>query len=73
MRKLLTDYPLFESEYGKAAPFRLVSVLDYDGNKYCVIEFNGVEYSVKAGYLYRSRRKRHLRHSTFCRWFNKEP
>lgn len=72
MKQLLTDYPLFKEEYGRAGPFRLVTVKDYDGNKYCTIEYNGVEYSIKAGYLYRSRRRKALYHKTYCRWFNRK-
>lgn len=71
--KLLTDYPLFVEEYDKAGPFRLVTVLDYDADKYCVIEFDGEQYDVKRGYLYRSRRRVPVKHETMCRWFNKEP
>ncbi len=71
MKTLFTDYPLFECEYGKAAPLREVHVIGYDGNKYCTVKYNGEEYELKAGYLYRSRRKVSLKHNTLCRWFNK--
>lgn len=72
MKKLLTDYPLFEDEWNKVV-FRVVNVLNYDGNKYCDIEYDGNVYSIKRGYLYRSRRKRMVKHETMCRWFNKTP
>lgn len=51
-----TDYPFIE--LGDLpltnAPMRQVRVLSYDGNKYCMIEVEGVTASVKAGYLYPS-------------------
>jgi hypothetical protein len=71
--KLLTDYPLFPSESGKAGPFRIVTVIKYDGNKYCYVEYDGLLHAIKAGYLYRSRRKVMIKHETMCRWFNKKP
>ena len=52
MKRCYTDYPLFESEYGKEAPIREVIFLSYDGNKYCDILFDDQAFTVKAGYLY---------------------
>lgn len=68
-RQAYTDYPLFEEEYGKPAPMRLVQVVDYDFDKYCTVMYNGEKYEFKAGYLYRNRRKVTFKHNTLCRWF----
>ena len=48
-----TDYPLFESEYGKKAPVREVEVTKYDGDKYCIVEYGDNSFEVKLGYLYK--------------------
>lgn len=52
-RKAWTDYPFVElgDEPNQPAPWREVEVLSYDGNKYCQVKVDGVETSVKAGYL----------------------
>lgn len=54
--KAFTDYPfeeLGDEPYVKA-PVREVSVISFDGNKYCRILVDGFETEVKAGYLYTS-------------------
>jgi hypothetical protein len=65
--KAFTDYPLFDHEKGKAATLRPVRVVSFDNNKYCVIEFDGVLYSLKCGYVYRNRRMVRFRWSTWER------
>ena len=54
--KAWTDYPIVE--LGDAphveAPIREVEILSYDGDKYCRVLVDGVEKSIKAGYLYRA-------------------
>ena len=52
--KAWTDYPFVElgDIAGQKAPIREVVVLDYDGNKYCTVIVEGIESSVKSGYLY---------------------
>jgi len=50
-----TDYPFTElgDEPYKEAPIRQVTLLSFDGNKYCGVKFNNViRLEVKAGYLY---------------------
>ncbi len=50
-----TDYPFTElgdTPHDAGAPIREVTVLSYDGNKYCQITFNGIPLEVKVGYLY---------------------
>ena len=51
-----TDYPFKElgDEPYKPAPIRHVRVIGYDGNKYASIIVEGIESSVKWGYLYRN-------------------
>lgn len=53
--KAWTDYPIVElgDTPGKLAPVRECKVLDWDGDKYCHIEVEGVREHVKRGYLYR--------------------
>ncbi len=68
-----TDYPLFLYEYGFPAPVRKVTIINYDGNKYCRIIFDGVQYEVKKGYLWRTRRRVAYKHSTLERHFNRIP
>lgn len=71
--KAYTNYPLYPTEHGRSAKTRLVTIINYDGNKYCRIQFDDVEYEVKKGYLWRTRRKVSYKHSTLERHFNKVP
>lgn len=71
--KVRTDYPLYKHEYGKKAPIRVVTIVDYDANKYCKVMYDGETYSVKRGYLYVNSRKIAVSHQTLCRIFKKEP
>ena len=71
--KALTDYPLFPEEYGRAAPVRKVTIINYDGDKYCRVMFNGVQYEIKRGYLWRSSRRVCYKHDTLCRHFDRTP
>lgn len=52
--KAYTDYPLIElgDVSGELAPVREVTILNYDGDKYATVEFDGKEYEFKSGYLY---------------------
>lgn len=53
--QLWTDYPILESEYGKAAPIRKVWVKSYDEDKYCMVLVDGfgdTEYHIKRCYIY---------------------
>ena len=54
--EVYTDYPFKElgDEPYRKAPIRKVSVLSWDGDKYCRIIVDGFETEVKAGYLYTS-------------------
>jgi len=55
-----TDYPFTElgDEPYKEAPIREVTLLSFDGNKYCGVEFNNViRLEVKASYLYGTPRR----------------
>lgn len=67
-----TDYPILElgDESGKPAPYRQVTVLSYDGNKYAkaFINYCGVYTEIKIGYLYSSPDKLHYQYK---RWWNK--
>lgn len=53
--KAWTDYPI--TELGdiphKKAPIRQVTVLYYDGDKYCKVLVGGVTKEIKSGYLYK--------------------
>lgn len=48
--KFYTDYP-----FEKTAEIKLVTLLSYDGNKYCEILFNNQLYEVKLGYLFKNK------------------
>lgn len=54
--KAWTDYPIVElgDIAGQEAPIRQVTVLSYDGDKYCCVKVPGLEFTeeIKAGYLY---------------------
>lgn len=52
--KFYTDYPLsaFGDEPYKEAPIRECSIVSYDGDKYAVIDVQGVLTEIKAGYVY---------------------
>lgn len=50
-----TDYPfraLGDKEF-IPAPIREVTILSYDGDKYCRVAVGNIERSIKAGYLYK--------------------
>ena len=49
-----TDYPIVSlgDRPHSEAPVREVEVLSYDGDKYCRVMVEGVEESIKAGYIY---------------------
>ncbi len=53
--KYYTDYPFTElgDTPGCSAPIREVKILSYDGDKYCIVEINGHELTVKAGYIFK--------------------
>jgi hypothetical protein len=55
--KAFTDYPfiILGDVEGQRAPIREVEVVDFDGNKYCTVIFEGVYGHIKAGYLYQTR------------------
>ena len=68
-----TDYPI--TELGdivcRKAPYRQVTVLSYDGNKYAKVFINrgiGIYTEIKIGYLYSSPDKLHYQ---YRRWWNK--
>jgi hypothetical protein len=54
MTQMWTDYPIVElgDTPGQPAPVRQVTVLGYDGNKYCRVRVNGVETEIKRGYIH---------------------
>ena len=54
LMKAWTDYPFPElgDTPGHEAPVREITVLSYDGDKYCRISVDGVEFEIKAGYIY---------------------
>ena len=54
MVKAYTDLPFTElgDIESEIAPIREVTPLSYDGNKYCLVEFEGTILHMKAGYLY---------------------
>lgn len=49
-----TDYPIIElgDVGGEVAPVREVEILDYDEDKYATVRVDGVQTSIKRGYLY---------------------
>lgn len=57
--KGFTDYPFEElgDTLGRRAPTRPCEILSWDTDKYCRILVAGHEAEIKAGYIYRSRRK----------------
>lgn len=68
--KLFTDYPILElgDKEGCVAPLRQVEVLAYDLDKYCQVLVEGVIVEFKAGYVYRSGRKKYIPFKTWERW-----
>lgn len=54
--KAWTDYPFIElgDISNQQAPIREVTVMAYDGDKYCAVIVEGRVLDVKAGYLYKS-------------------
>jgi len=67
-----TDYPILElgDISGKKAPYRQVTVLSYDGNKYATVLLKGTTIctEIKIGYLYSSPDKLHYQYRM---WWNK--
>ena len=51
-----TDYPFLAlgDPPRQKAPIRKVTVVSYDGDKYCKVRVDGITESVKAGYLYKT-------------------
>lgn len=51
-----TNYPftILGDKAFEKAPMREVTVIGYDNDKYCEIVVNGINQSIKAGYLYGS-------------------
>lgn len=67
-----TDYPILElgDISGKVAPYRRVTVLSYDSNKYATImimSFDIIVMQIKIGYLYSSKDKLHYQYKM---WWN---
>lgn len=59
MDRYYTDYPFTSlgDTKGKIAPIREIKILEYDGDKYCVVRVLGttaVE-SIKYGYIYKNK------------------
>ena len=52
--KALTDYPfeLLGDKAGEEAPIRQITVISYDGDKYCKIRVEGINENIKRGYIY---------------------
>ena len=50
-----TDYPIrtLGDEPNKEAPIRPCEILDYDGDKYCLVRVEWNELEIKSGYLYK--------------------
>jgi len=68
-----TDYPIEElgDVSGQKAPYRQVTVLSYDGNKYATVMIAGFDIvvtEIKIGYLYSSKYKLHYQYRM---WWNK--
>lgn len=53
-KQLWTDYPITElgDKPHQVAPIRPLTVISYDGNKYCEILVEGITKEIKAGYIY---------------------
>ena len=49
-----TDYPFIElgDIAGKEAPVRECTVISYDGDKYCRVDFGIFQSEIKSGYIY---------------------
>lgn len=56
MRTFYTDYPIAQlgDEEGKIAPVRALTILSYDGDKYCKVIVGDVITSIKLGYIYKN-------------------
>lgn len=65
--KAYTDYPDSEKFAGQRRPMREITVLDYDNDKYVTIK--EYPYSIKSGYVYRTRRKVPFMNKTLNRRF----
>lgn len=54
--KAYTDYPLEQlgDITGEVAPVRECEVLSCDGDKYCKVLVEGLEFELKAGYIYKT-------------------
>lgn len=61
-----TDYPFEELNDipFKPAPVREITILSYDGDKYCKILVEGIISEIKSGYIYKEA-KRYSDNSTF--------
>ena len=53
--KAYTDYPKSEDLAYQKRPMRIINVIGYDHDKY--IKIKEYPYSIKRGYVYRTRRK----------------
>lgn len=55
--KFWTDYPIeaLGDIPNKIAPVREVTVLSYDGDKYCKVLVEGAHEEIKRGYIYKER------------------
>ena len=52
--KVFTDYPFEElnDTTGQSAPLREMTLLQYDGDKYCKLQFENIQLECKSGYIY---------------------
>ena len=48
--KAYTDYPFTQDS---CVEVKEIDVLSYDRNKYAVVEYQGEEYTIKRGYIWR--------------------
>lgn len=55
--KAYTDYPIiaFGDIPYTPAPLRECKIIGYDRDKYCTVELNGFIFSIKRGYLYKTK------------------
>jgi hypothetical protein len=65
-----TDYPIeaLGDKPGKTAPYRQATIYSYDGNKYALVQVEGVFLEIKTGYLYSSPDKLSYQYKM---WWNK--
>ena len=52
--ELWTDYPIIQlgDSGGKEAPVRKLNMIEYDGDKYALVEVCGLATEIKIGYIY---------------------